>query len=142
MDLEDLTCFERTRRPNQMDFQRTKKWCIESSEVVNNSEASNFKRRPQPRLSLFERSIRGLGKPSTQLKQLWASNSQSCCGNIRRVESDGQRFQPQGKFFKGWQSHVIDIFNSESVELSIMQLSFGTFSYVTKFDICFTHLFD
>ena len=37
-------------------------------------------------------------------------------------------------------SHVI--FNSKSVEVFIMQLSFGTFSYVTKFDICFTPLFD
>ena len=125
----DLTCSEKTRRPNQMDFQRTKKWRTDGSHVVNNSEASNFKCRPQPRLSLFERSIRGLGKPSTQLKQRWASNSQSCCKNIRRVESDGQSFQPQGKFFKGWQSHVIDIFNSEAVELSIMQLSFETFPY-------------
>ena len=38
-------------------------------------------------------------------------------------------------------SHVIDIFNSEAMELSIMQLSFETFSYVAKFDICVSHLY-
>ena len=81
--------------------------------IGNDSEVPDFNRLPQPRLSLFQRSPRGLGKPSKQLKQLMGKqDNQTSCGDNWRWESDGQRFQPQGKFFKGWQSNVIEIFKA------------------------------